>query len=88
MSIKKNPIKSSGIETVTFRVVVQCLNQLRHQQRAPDVNGLDIKINHSPLSIGGVHNARSVCFPILRLYGLSVKSLSIFNIHIMVQTLQ
>jgi len=26
---------SPGIELATFRLVVQCLNQLRHQQRAP-----------------------------------------------------
>jgi len=31
----------SGIEAATFRLVVQCLNQLRYQQRAPhyQING-------------------------------------------------
>jgi hypothetical protein len=34
---KKIPVTPLGIEPATFRLVAQCLNQLRYQQRAPFV---------------------------------------------------
>ena len=42
MSIKI-PVTPSGNEPATFRLVAQCLNRLRHQQRAPFVSNTRYK---------------------------------------------
>ena len=42
----KFPIIPTGIEPETFRLVAQCLNQLRHQQRAPNMSHNVSKILH------------------------------------------
>jgi hypothetical protein len=39
----KNPMTPSGIKHATFRLVAQCLNQLRYQQRAPDYACIEMK---------------------------------------------
>jgi hypothetical protein len=36
-------VTPSEIELATFRLVAQCLNQLRHQQRAPENNNTNKK---------------------------------------------
>jgi len=44
----KIPVTPLGIKPTTFWLVAQCLNQLRHQQRAPTVYKVatDIKLKH------------------------------------------
>ena len=37
---------ASGIETATFRLVTECLNQMRHQQRTAIYNYRVFKLRH------------------------------------------
>jgi len=48
-------ITPSGIETVTFWLVVQCLNQLRHHMPQEYMKG-DINIPSTPTGVRGSTN--------------------------------
>jgi hypothetical protein len=45
MSIKKIQWQHRGIEPVTFQLALQCLNQLRYQQRAPDCSNSTVNLS-------------------------------------------